>query len=235
MVAGVALMVMWAPSTRPEVIMLRIRVAVALLLLASGTASARAIFPPDFSPTATVETFESLSPGLQTNPLTLDGVEFTDSSFLGVDDGSADFTNQQAPGSSMRTLYASASNPATLTIDFASPVDRAGLLLSSGGSLSWILVALDSSFNVVDNSFVTQPGTAQAAFGGFEDFAGIHELRVETVGPNPLGLFPHFDDLRYERLAAVSEPGSAPLFGAGAALLALELLLRRRKATLTSN
>jgi hypothetical protein len=199
------------------------------LLLASVVADARVIFIPDFSPTATVETFESLSTGLQPNPLTLDGVVFTDSSFLAVDDGSADFTNQQTPGSSTRTLYGSLSDPALLTIDFASPVDRAGLLLSSSGSLSWILYALDASFNVMDNTFVTQPGTAQAAFGGFEEVTGIHELRIYTVGPNPLQLLPHFDDLRYERLAGVPEPGTVPLFAAGAALLALEGIWRRRK------
>jgi hypothetical protein len=146
---------------------------------------------------------------------------------LGVDDGSADFSNQQTPGSSMRTLYASLSNPEALTIDFASPVDRAGLLLSSSGSLSWILYALgptftvgDEMFNtVLDSTFVMQPGTAQAGFGGFEDFTGIAGLRIYTVGPNPLGLLPHFDDLRYERLSTLPEPGTLSLLVSGLLLL----------------
>lgn len=212
--------------------MLRVGVASALLLM-SGAASARIIFPSDFSPSAMVETFESLPTGLQPSPLTLGGVAFSDADFLGVDEAFADFANQQPLGSSTRTLYGSLSNPAPLTIDFAVPVDRAGLLLSSSGNLSWILYALDESLGVLDSTFVMQPGTGQAGFGGFEDFAGIRELRIYTVGPNPLELLPHFDDLRYERLAAVPEPGTAPLFGAGAALLAF--MLRRRQMTLIPN
>jgi hypothetical protein len=215
--------------------MIRAGILVALLLV-SGSVSARVIFPADFSPNATVQTFESLPIGPQPNPLTLGGVTFTDPNFLGVDDASADFANQQTPGSSMRTLFASYGSSTPLIIDFASPVDRAGLLLSSSGSLMWIVYALSPPFmvggqtfsNVLGSTFV-EPPPGQAGFGGFEDFTGIGQLQIVTVGPNPLGLLPHFDDLRYERVA-VSEPGTAPLFGAGAALLlVLDVIVRRRK------
>src|SRR5262249_20570915 len=86
----------------------------------------------------------------------------------------------------------------------------------------------DETFSNVLGSTFVEPPSGEAGFAGFEDFTGIGRLQIFTGDPNPLGLLPHFDDLRYERLTAVSEPGTLPLFGAGAALVALDLISRRR-------
>src|SRR5215831_10333157 len=163
----------------------RIATAIVLLTLASSDGMARQIFLSDFSANATVETFESLSRGFQPDPMTLNGVNYTGPGFLAVDNGFPMFANIQPPNSSSLTLYSSGSTTMPFTIQFATPVDRIGLLLSSGGTLGWILTALDASSNVLENAFVVQPGSSLAAFGGFENFNGISELVVQLANPNP--------------------------------------------------
>jgi|SRR5215831_15204435 len=203
----------------------RIATALLLLSLASSNVLARQIFLSDFSSNATVETFESLSRGFQPDPMTLNGLNYMGPGFLAVDNGFPMFANIQPPNSSSLTLYSSGSTTLPFIIQFTTPVDRIGLLLSSGGTLSWILTALDASSNVLENAFVVQPGSSQAVFGGFENFSGIGELIVQVANPNPSGLFPHFDDVRYERLA-IPEPATALLFGAAALTFGFFILRR---------
>ncbi len=179
-----------------------------------------------FSGSEFVETFDGLPDAFLSNPFTLNGITYTTIDRWRIQLPSSDLFDN-IPGASLGpTLNTDDSGifPTTITIDFSTLVNRAGLLLSGAGEGStWDVTAYGVGLVPLETITVSQPNKDDAVFAGIERSETIVRLGiVKTAGGN--GFHTFMDDIRID---SVPEPGTFTLLAAG--LVGLGVFRKRFK------
>ncbi len=132
-----------------------------------GPAKASLVGLGAFSGSEFVETFDGLPDGFLTNPFTLNGITYTTIDRWRIQDSSSSLFDN-IPGASLApTLNTDEPGgfPATITIDFSTLVNRAGLLLSgAGGGSTWDVTAYGVGLAPLETITVSQPNINDAVF-----------------------------------------------------------------------
>ncbi len=165
-----------------------------------------------FSGSEFVETFDGLPDAFLSNPFTRNGITYTTIDRWRIQLPSSDLFDN-IPGASLApTLNTDDIGPTTITIDFSTLVNRAGLLLSGAGEGStWDVTAYGVGLVPLETITVSQPNKDDAVFAGIERSETIVRLGiVKTAGGN--GFVTFMDDIRID---SVPEPGTLSLLAAG--------------------
>ena len=166
-----------------------------------------------FSGSEFVETFDGLPDAFLSTPFTRNGITYTTIDRWRIQLASDLFDN--ILGASLApTLNTDEPGgfPTTITIDFSTLVNRAGLLLSGAGPGStWDVTAYGVGLVPLESITVSQPNKDDAVFAGIERSETIVRLGiVKTAGGN--GFHTFMDDIRIE---SVPEPATLSLLAAG--------------------
>jgi len=185
-----------------------------LLLLMGGTTYAVPIGIGSFSGSETVETFTS-GFGISFAPVTHNGVTYSslgsglgNSGLNASDNWNPFFSN--ILGSSQGISLNDEFGESLIRIDFSTPVNRVGLLLSTTPVTTWTITAFDNLFSPLESVIVTMPDLEQAVFVGIERPENIARLEISESFDN--GHLTIADDLRYE---VIPEPSTYLLFAVG--------------------
>jgi hypothetical protein len=211
---------------------------IAHCLLFTTSANAYVITLGAFSGSETVETFSSAVPGDEAVSLTYGDVtienigelaccpapngpttvvsgSFTGNLFGHVDPGAASYGNSIRDGQGQ----------AHFLVDFAQPMQRAGMFISHGGNpaASWDVTAYygDGSSESI---LVTQQNLAEDEFIGFEDPSGVEQIEIVKIDGS-FAYYSFIDDVRTE--IPVPEPSASSMLTAG---LSLIVLMGRRRS-----
>jgi hypothetical protein len=210
---------------------------IAHFLLITSAANAYVITLGAFSGSETVETFSSAVPGDEAISLTYGDVtienigdlaccptpggpttvvsgSLTGNLFGHVDPGAASYGNSIRDGQGQ----------AHFLVDFAQPMQRAGMFISHSSSplASWDVTAHygDGSSESI---LVTQQNFAEDEFVGFEDLSGVEQIEIIKIDGR-FAYYSFIDDVRSE--IPVPEPSANTMLKAG---LSLIVLLGRRR------
>jgi hypothetical protein len=207
-----------------------------LTLMPAAPAAVMAVGTGSFPPGSPLIDFTGLADGTEVNGLVVNGVQFTNNSFLGVprngqviiDDGYGTTTNIDPPN-----IFYLFNNPAILGVLLPSPATLFGygFALDTGAPNATTISLFMGSTPVGSLSYPTTPDPLAPLVGG--GFAGIQSTipfdRAQiTFDPMPTDFFA-VDNIRYSATAFTTpEPSMAPLFLAALALAAAKLHSRQR-------
>lgn len=185
-------------------------------VLCVGNVEGSLIGENDFSGSETLIDFDGF-PAPPVGPFTIGDVTFTEASTGSGGPGwrvlAIDFVG--TPSGDILTDNAGITD---ITIDFATPQDRAGMFIGVGPG-EYVLSAYDANGDFLESASTGMLlDTLDAVFVGFENFAGIASLQIiEVSGEN--GLVGGIDNLMFE------VPGPSSL----AVLAVFGLFSRRRR------
>jgi hypothetical protein len=114
-----------------------------------------------------------------------------------------------------------------LRMEFATNVNRVGLLLSTGSVTSWTMVAWDKNGSFIEAGNARMPGDNNAVFLGLETLSNI--AYVDIIQFQNDGLVTLFDDIRFESATPVPLPSAALMFGSGIVMVWGRIAWDRRR------
>ncbi len=111
------------------------------------------------------------------------------------------------PGSSQGlNLRAGGTNPTRLKISFSTQVNRVGILVATTPSILFSLTAFNDASEAIESVTGLTPAFQTAVFLGLETTQNISHIEINELNSNSQDTL--FDDLRFEEVIFVPEPGS---------------------------
>lgn len=130
------------------------------------------------------------------------------------------------PGASLGIAMNDNAEITEMTMAFSTPVNRVGLLLSTGMS-TFELTALGDDLGALGSVTVTMPGAGEAVFAGVEFDQNISQIVITEPGNNN-GSITLMDDLRFEATGQSVPDSASTMLLLSSGLLGLAAF--RRKA-----